>query len=65
MVHERAWSAKLFKDLYSDFLTESEIKDMLEDKDIWMDAVEVLNRLEKRGKKIQKRIQAEQKSKKE
>jgi ATP-dependent protease ClpP protease subunit len=65
MVHERAWSAKLFKDLYSDFLTESEIKDMLEDKDIWMDATEVLNRLEKRGKKIQKRIQAEQKSKKE
>ena len=64
MVHERNWSANLFKDLYSDFLTESEIKDMLEDKDIWMDANEVLTRLEKRGKKIQKRIQAEQKTKK-
>ena len=64
MVHERNWSAKLFKDLYSDFLTETEIKDMLEDKDIWMDASQVLDRLEKRGKKIQRRIQAEQKRKK-
>ena len=64
MVHERNWSAKLFKDLYTDFLTENEIKDMLEDKDIWMDANEVLDRLEKRGKKIQKRIKTEQKAKK-
>ena len=64
MVHERNWSANLFKDLYIDFLTENEIKDMLEDKDIWMNANEVLARLEKRGKKIQKRIQAEQKTKK-
>lgn len=64
MVHERNWSAKLFKDLYSDFLSDVEIKDMLEDKDIWMDASQVLDRLEKRGKKIQRRIQAEQKKKK-
>ena len=64
MVHERNWSANLFKDMYSDFLTEAEIKDMLEDKDIWMDAAQVLERLEKRGKTIQKRIQAEEKKKK-
>jgi hypothetical protein len=37
---------------------------MLEDKDIWMDASQVLDRLEKRGKKIQRRIHAEQKKKK-
>jgi ATP-dependent protease ClpP protease subunit len=64
MVHERNWSANLFKDMYSDFLTEGEIKEMLEDKDIWMDAHQVLDRLEKRGKKIQSRIRAEEKKKK-
>jgi hypothetical protein len=37
---------------------------MLEDKDIWMDATQVLDRLEKRGKTIQKRIQAAEKKKK-
>ena len=50
--------------MYSDFLTEAEIKDMLEDKDILMDAHQVLYRLEKRGKKIQSRIRAEEKKKK-
>jgi ATP-dependent protease ClpP protease subunit len=64
ILHEHKWSANLFKDMYSDFLTESEIKDMLEDKDIWMDATQVLDRLEKRGKTIQKRIQAAEKKKK-
>jgi len=63
MVHERNWSAKLFKDMYSDFLSETEIQAMLEDKDIWMDAHEVLERLEKRGKKIQNRNRIENKNK--
>jgi ATP-dependent protease ClpP protease subunit len=63
MVHKRKWSENLFKSMYSDFLTETEIKEMIDDKDIWMDAAQVLDRLQKRGKKIQKRIQADKKNK--
>lgn len=46
--HERVWSDKLLKDVYANFLTESEIDDMLNNKDIWMDGEEVCERLEKR-----------------
>lgn len=55
MVHERKWSEGLLRDIYSDFLTENEITDLINDKDIWMDASEVLERLEKRGKTAEKR----------
>lgn len=55
MVHERGWSANLFKDMYSDFLSPTEIKEMLEDKDIWMNASQVVERLQKRGKSIQRK----------
>jgi ATP-dependent protease ClpP protease subunit len=54
MMHERNWSAKLFKSMYDGFLTDVEIKNMLEDKDIWMDASTVLDRLEKKVKTIKK-----------
>ena len=52
--HERAWSEKLLRDIYSDFLTEKEIDSMLNNKDIWMDGDEVVKRLEKKAKKVKK-----------
>jgi len=52
--HERAWSEKLFKDVYSDFLTEREITSILENKDIWLDGDEVIKRLKKKVKKLEK-----------
>ena len=54
MVNERSWAEKLLKEMYSDFLTDAEIDNMLNDKDIWMDADEVLKRLEKRSKILEK-----------
>lgn len=51
LMHEKVWSEKLLRDVYSDFLTEKEITSMLENKDIWMDGHEVVKRLEKKMKK--------------
>lgn len=48
ITHFRAWSEKLFNSFYNDFLTPEEIKSMLDNKDIWLDAEEVAKRLEKR-----------------
>ncbi len=48
ITHFRAWSEKLFNSFYKDFLTPDEIKSMLDNKDIWLDAGEVAKRLEKR-----------------
>ena len=52
--HERAWSEKLLREIYSDFLSEQEIVSMLNNKDLWMDGDEVIKRLEKRSKKVNK-----------
>ena len=52
--HERSWSEKLFQDVYADFLTEREIKQILENKDLWMDGDEVIKRLKKKIKKNEK-----------
>lgn len=41
---ERAWSRRLLEDVYQDFLTPAEISQMLDNKDIWMDGVEVKKR---------------------
>lgn len=49
--HERAWSEKLLRDVYGDFLTEKEITSILDNKDIWMDGDEVVKRLKKKAKK--------------
>ena len=43
--HEKTWSEKLLRDIYSDFLTEKEIVSILDNKDIWMDGEEVIKRL--------------------
>jgi ATP-dependent protease ClpP protease subunit len=57
--HERAWSEKLLRDVYSDFLTEKEITSILDNKDIWMDGEEVIKRLEKKVKKVSKKKKEE------
>ena len=46
IVHERKWSEKLLREIYADFLTEDEIESILNNKDIWMDGDEVIQRLE-------------------
>lgn len=45
LLHERVWSERLMKQIYSDFMTEEEIKSMLDNKDIWMDGEEVVKRI--------------------
>lgn len=44
--HERAWSERLLRDIYADFLTETEIVSILDNRDIWMDGEEVIKRLQ-------------------
>jgi ATP-dependent protease ClpP protease subunit len=46
--HERAWSEKLLRGVYDQFLTEAEITSVLDNKDIWMDGDEVIKRLKAR-----------------
>ena len=60
MAHERMWSEKLFQDVYADFLTEREIKQILDNKDLWMDSDEVIKRLKKKIKKNEKVDKSEQ-----
>lgn len=45
IVHERKWSEKLWYDIYGGFLTTSEIKAILDNKDFWMSGEEVSKRL--------------------
>lgn len=48
VVHERKWSENLLQDAYAGFLSQDEIKSVLDNKDIWMDSTEAIARLEKR-----------------
>lgn len=50
IVFERKWSKNLLSKLYMNFLTKAEIKDILNNRDIWMDCDEVIKRLKKRDK---------------
>lgn len=50
VIHDRKWSEDLLNNIYEDFLTPSEIKSLLANKDIWMDAEEVSSRMHKRIK---------------
>ena len=52
---ERDWSIKLMKDVYDGFLSESEIQRMLNGADIWMGTDDVMERLNKRQKHMQKK----------
>lgn len=44
---ERDWSENLFRDVYKDFLSDEEITNVLNGKDIWMTPREVKERIEK------------------
>jgi ATP-dependent protease ClpP protease subunit len=43
--HERKWSERLLREVYKDFLSEIEITSILDNRDIWMDGEEVINRI--------------------
>lgn len=61
--HEKTWSEKLLRDVYSDFLTEKEITSILDNKDIWMDGDECVKRLKKKVKVMDKEAKDREKSK--
>lgn len=52
--HERKWSERLMKEIYHGFLTEEEIKAMMENKDFWMDGEEVVKRLQAKQQAVVK-----------
>ena len=52
ITHEKKWSENLMKTVYKDFLTDTEIQQILDNKDIWMEGDEVLERLKTRNEKI-------------
>jgi ATP-dependent protease ClpP protease subunit len=54
--HERKWSERLMKEIYKDFMTDDEIKAMLDNKDIWMDGEEVVKRLNRKIAATEKQI---------
>lgn len=65
IIHERKWSEKLWKDVYTDFLTDEEIKSILNNKDIWMSAEEVTKRLTVKAEKMNReKLKAEKPEKK-
>jgi ATP-dependent protease ClpP protease subunit len=55
---ERKWSESIMRKVYKHFLTEEEITQLLDDKDIWMDGPEVVTRLTKRSEKFKAEQQA-------
>jgi ATP-dependent protease ClpP protease subunit len=54
IIYERKWSDKFMRSIYDGFLTDLEIKSMLENKDIWMEPEEVFKRLNKREEEMMK-----------
>jgi len=62
VMHDRKWSEKLFRSQYEDFLTADEISNLVDDKDIWMDANTVVERLQARGKARKKDLDVEENS---
>lgn len=57
LLHERKWSERLMNEIYKDFMTEAEIKAMLENKDMWMDGEDVVVRMNARIAKVQKALE--------
>lgn len=53
IVNERKWSEKIARRVYEKFLSEDEIKSILDNKDIWMTGEEVLKRLKLKHTKIE------------
>ena len=60
LAHEKEWAKRLLEDVYSDFLTEKEIVSILDNKDIWMDGDEVINRLQKKVKAMDAQAELEE-----
>lgn len=52
--HEEKWAKNLMEKLYKGFLTEAEIADVCNGRDIWMDPKEAGDRLEKRNLELEK-----------
>ena len=50
--HERKWSERLLREVYKDFLSEIEITSILDNRDIWMDGEEVINRIKLKIEKM-------------
>lgn len=63
VTHAKKWSDNLMKTIYKDFLSEEEIQQILDNKDIWMSGDEVMERLKERNKKIIESIKSECESK--
>jgi ATP-dependent protease ClpP protease subunit len=61
IMHERKWTENLLKDVYKNFLTPEEIEHLIEDKDIWMDQKQVIERLENRNKILEEAEKAAEK----
>lgn len=55
ITHERKWSEKILRSVYQDFLTEDEIRSILDNKDIWMEGEEVIKRLKKKHKLLEEK----------
>jgi ATP-dependent protease ClpP protease subunit len=51
---ERLWSTNFLHDVYKDFLTEDEVNNILDNRDIWLTTDEVSERLSNRAQIIQK-----------
>jgi ATP-dependent protease ClpP protease subunit len=58
LLHERKWSERLMNEIYKDFMTEAEIKSMLDNKDMWMDGEDVVVRMNSRIAKLQAELEA-------
>jgi ATP-dependent protease ClpP protease subunit len=59
LINERKWSEKIIQKCYEGFLTEVEIRSILENKDIWMEGEEVMKRLSKKIDGEMKKAKAE------
>jgi len=56
IVHERKWSENIMRSVYEDFLTEDEVKAILDNKDIWMDGHEVIKRIKLKSEKLLQKV---------
>jgi len=57
LLHERKWSERLMNEVYKDFMTEAEIKAMLENKDMWMDGEDVVVRMNTKIARLQQALE--------
>ena len=58
IVNKKAWTEKIFRDSYTDFLTEKELEDLGNDKDLWLNTDQVMDRLKTRSKIREKKHNA-------